>query len=250
MNGSSAIGHCIHRFDAVESTNKTAAELIRLSQAPHGTVILAHAQTEGRGQRGRRWISGKGLDLTMSVVLAPPSLRADAQFDLAKVAALAVHDTVAARSTGPVRVKWPNDVLVDRRKVAGILIECDLVGDLVRHAVVGVGLNVNSTGFEEDLAATSLHLEGGATHDLEEVLDALLSALRQRWQQWCDVPAEVAQAYAQRLWAMGRWSPMLLDGAPCELRPMDVDATGRLLVEHADGRVAAYGLDRLRFAPR
>lgn len=250
MNDASAIGHRILRWERVESTNKTAAELIGLSQAPHGTVILARIQSAGRGQRGRVWQSQPGEDLTLSVVLWPQDLRAQDQFALSKLAALAVRDTVAACVPGPVKVKWPNDVLVDRRKVAGILIECDLVGDHVGHAVVGIGLNVNSRDREEDLAATSLLLESGRPWDLEAVLQELLQAFRQRWQEWSTDPAATHRAYAAGLWAAGRWTPMLLDGEPCTLRPMEVDRIGRLLVEHEDGKVAAYGLDRLRSAPR
>jgi len=250
MDRSNAIGHRILRFDAVQSTNKTAAELVALSQATHGTVILAREQTAGRGQRGRGWVSEAGLDLTLSVVLEPAALRAEQQFALSKLAALAVHDTVSRWVVGAVRVKWPNDVLVERRKVAGILIECDLVGDRVRRAVVGVGLNVNSAGLDETLAATSLATQCGGAQDLEEVLAALLGALRERWAQWEADPVGTDRDYADRLWAAGRWAPMLLDGDLRSLRPMEVDALGRLLVEHEDGRVAAYGLDRLRFAPR
>ena len=250
MNDATAIGQQVLRLEQVESTNKTAAELIGLSQAPHGTVILARTQSAGRGQRGRAWLSQPGEDLTLSVVLWPQDLRAQDQFALSKLAALAVRDTVAACVPGPVKVKWPNDVLVDRRKVAGILIECDLVGDHVGHAVVGIGLNVNSRDREEDLAATSLLLESGRPWDLEVVLQELLAALRHRWQEWVRDPLATDNAYAACLWAAGRWSPMLLDGEPCALRPMEVDRIGRLLVEHEGGRVAAYGLDRLRFAPR
>jgi BirA family biotin operon repressor/biotin-[acetyl-CoA-carboxylase] ligase len=245
------IGGRLIELDAVESTNKTAAELIALSAASHGTVILARSQTAGRGQRGRVWQSGDGLDLTLSIVLQPAGLRAEEQFSIAKLAALAVRDTVAAFVHGAeVRVKWPNDVLVERRKVAGILIECDLVGDLVRSAVVGVGLNVNSSDFPEELAATSLLLAGGAPFDLGVVLEALLNSFRVRYAEWEAEPRALDAAYATALWARGRWAELLLDGSPVLLRPMDVDRHGRLLVEHDDGRVAGYGLDRLRFAAR
>ena len=228
----------------------TAAGLVRLSQAAHGTIVLAREQTAGRGQRGRSWSSSPGLDLTLSIVIDPRELRADGQFVLSKLAALAVHDTVRAFVPQDVRVKWPNDVLVEGRKVAGILIECDLAGDRVRHAVVGVGLNVNSTVFPEDLAATGLCLEHGRPLDLEHVLAVLSEAFRRRHEQWEQGGPGLDRDYASALWAAGRWVGMLLDGAPLRLRPQDVDPSGRLLVEHEDGRVAAYGLDRLRFAPR
>ena len=116
----SIIGQQLVELDRVESTNKTAAEMLGLSKLRHGAVILAHEQTAGRGQRGRDWYSEAGLDLTFSLVVQPPDLRADHQFVLSKLAALAVHDAVQEVVSGDVRIKWPNDILIERQKVAGI----------------------------------------------------------------------------------------------------------------------------------
>lgn len=245
-----AIGEHLIELASVESTNKTAAELIALSKAPHGTVILAHEQTAGRGQRGRTWQAAAALDLTLSIVLEPEELRAEDQFSLSKLAALALYDVVSVLLPGRVLVKWPNDILVDRRKVAGILIECDLVGERVRNAVLGIGLNVNSTDLPEELAATSLRLETGVEQDRLALLDALLDAFRKRYERWEVDRTGQDRDFTAALWSRGRWADLLLDGEAVSLRPMDVDRHGRLLVEDADGKVLAYGLDRLRFAPR
>ncbi len=244
------IGHPIITFDTLESTNKTAAELLSLSKVQHGAVILAREQTSGLGQRGRSWISKAGADLMMSVVLKPPVLRAEDQFILSKVVSLAVRD-VAERITGSdVRIKWPNDILVDRRKLAGILIKNDVVGDLVTSSVVGVGINANSSEFPEELVATSLFNETGRLMDLGELLTGVCAALNHWWGCWQEDPAGLDSHYCERLWARGRWAEVVLDGASTQARPMDVDRHGRLIVELEGGKVAAYGLDRLRFAAR
>ena len=106
------------------------------------------------------------------MVLKPGELKASGQFMLAKLAALAVYDVVAAQvkwSVGDradeVRIKWPNDVLVARRKIAGVLIRTEVQGDRVTSAVLGIGLNVNSTELEAELGATSLRLETGREQD-------------------------------------------------------------------------------------
>ncbi|MFN6116021.1 MAG: biotin--[acetyl-CoA-carboxylase] ligase [Flavobacteriales bacterium] len=246
----SVLGGPFIELATVASTNKTAAELLGLSKLRHGSVILAHEQTEGRGQRGRTWTSVAGLDLTLSIVVAPPDLRADGQFVLSKLTALAVHDTVRDHIPGDVRIKWPNDVLVERRKVAGILIQNDLAGDRVAWSIIGIGINVNSSLFDESLAATSLSLEAGGHVDLHVVLQDLLTRFKDYWDEWCGGGRAWESAYSERLWSRGRWSDMLLDGEPVLARPMDVDPLGRLVVELEDGRVGAYGLDRLRFAAR
>ena len=244
------IGVPIIAFDSLESTNKTATELLRLSKVQHGAVILAREQTVGRGQRERAWMAQPGLDLTMSVVLEPAALRAEEQFVLGKLAALAVADVARSIVAREVRIKWPNDVLVERRKLAGILIKNEVVGELVQNSIVGIGLNVNSTDLPETLMATSLLLETGRIEDLTALVKAMCTAVDRRWAQWEHAPDALAAEYIEQLWARGRWADLVLDGQPVVARPMDVDAHGRLIVEHEDGQVKAYGLDRLRFAPR
>jgi len=248
--GATIIGAQLIELPTAESTNKTAAELLRLSKLRHGAVILAHEQMAGRGQRGRSWTSGPGLDLTFSIVVRPPSLRADAQFVLAKLAALAVHDTVRGLVKGDVRIKWPNDILVDRRKLAGILIQNDLAGDQVSWSIIGIGLNVNTQDFPAELLATSLGLETGQVLDRMVLLRALCAHFERRWAAWEARIPDWEQAYSDLLWARGRWTTVDLDDAFCSVRPVDVDPQGRLIVEHEDGKVAAYGLDRLRFGVR
>lgn len=240
------IGNQLVELSSVDSTNKYAAEALRLSNLQHGAVILAHEQTGGRGQRGRSWHAAPGLDLTCSVVLRPATLRVDEQFRISQAAALAVHATVAALVQGGVRVKWPNDVLIDRAKVAGILIQNELAGERIAWTIVGIGLNVNSTDMDPAHQATSLRLAVGHAFDLRKVLSALCAALGEQWDLMEQDPALLARRYREVLWSGGRWTAAELDGNPLMVRPIDVDAAGRLIIEGEDGGVSVHGLDRLR----
>ncbi|MCB0758348.1 MAG: biotin--[acetyl-CoA-carboxylase] ligase [Flavobacteriales bacterium] len=252
MDSKPTIGHRVIRLTSVDSTNNYAATGLARQELPHGTAIMALEQTAGRGQRGREWTTAPGLDLAASVVLLPEHFPAHEQFALAKAAALAVHDVVAdalvqaRRDAAEVRIKWPNDVLIGREKVAGILIVNELKGHWLTSSIVGIGINVNSTGLPEELAATSLVQE---TRTVRE-LDGLLAQLCMRMEHWWSVlvadPDAVAGAYTDRLWARGRFATFTLDGAEFTARPLDVDAAGRLIVEDEEGRTAAYGLERLR----
>ncbi|MBK9758636.1 MAG: biotin--[acetyl-CoA-carboxylase] ligase [Flavobacteriales bacterium] len=251
------IGQEFIELDTVDSTNKYAAELLTKKKAAHGTVILAHEQTMGRGQRGRIWRTSKGLDIATSVVLVPIGLVAQEQFVLSKIAALAVHDVVAeamlvsvGRSADRVRIKWPNDVLVDRRKVAGILISNEVLGGQVISSVLGIGINVNSSDLDADFNATSLRMETGIELDRMRIVEHLC----QRLEHWLDIhatsPQPIHAKYAELLWHKGRFTDFELDGLPFSARPMDVDPEGRLMVEDENGAVKAYGLERLRFGTR
>ena len=235
----------------VDSTNKHAAELLERTEVQHGTVILADAQTEGRGRRGGVWRSMEGRDLTFSVVVLPIALPVTDQLRMAMAAALAVREAVAQEDVPHVRVKWPNDILIEERKVAGILIQNDLVGDTIHHAILGIGVNVNSTGHDEKgPPSTSIRMETGRDIDRLALLERLLNELDRRWTQVERDPPALQHDYIEQLWGRGRWLPMELDGHAVEARPIGVDRDGRLLVELNDGRVQAFGMDRLRFGPR
>lgn len=253
MEHKPAIGHRVVLLDSVDSTNNFAAKGLARHELQHGTAILAMEQTAGRGQRGRVWSTADGLDIAASIVLLPEALAAVDQFMLSRMASLAVHDVVAdaLREAGSdpaeVRIKWPNDILIGRSKVAGILIVNELKGPWLASAIIGIGLNVNSRGWPEAYRATSLVQETRTVHKLRTVLDRLCARLEHWWRLLAKEPAVLADAYASRLWALGRFTAFTLDGQPLTARPLDVDASGRLLVEQASGAVAAYSLERLRF---
>jgi BirA family transcriptional regulator, biotin operon repressor / biotin---[acetyl-CoA-carboxylase] ligase len=156
------------------STNDDAKDAAR-SGAPHGATFVAESQTKGRGRQGRAWVAGRGENLLFSVVLRIPCLPARVP-PLSLVVGLAVRDSIArVLSDELVRVKWPNDVLVGEKKIAGILIESAVAGSKVDHLVVGIGINVHARSFPADLAeiATSIALEGGRADRSELLADVL-----------------------------------------------------------------------------
>ncbi len=164
-------------MNEVDSTNDEARR--RAAQgAPTGTLVWSRAQTGARGRRGRKWESPKG-NLYCSLLLRPEKPLAEVP-QLSFVAALAVSDTVdSALPAGPrVRCKWPNDVLVEGRKVSGVLLESHAQANRLDCLVVGIGVNVNSRPADDavDTPATSM-IEHGATLTVERVLERLASRL-------------------------------------------------------------------------
>lgn len=169
------------------STNRAAAALA-LAGVPHGLVVTADAQTQGRGRLGRSWHSPAGVNLYASLVLRP-ALAVARVPQIALVTAVALCRALCAVCpTVPVGVKWPNDLWVGSRKLAGVLCEMDAEVDRVRHVVVGVGLNVNTTAAElpAELAerATSLRLEQGSVVSRPRVMAAFLNAFEPALDEW------------------------------------------------------------------
>lgn len=173
------LGNPMHLLAVTPSTNDEAHHGAKKG-APHGATWVAEEQTDGRGRRGRSWVSPRGEGLLFTVLLRvqcdPSSLP-----PLALVAGLAVRDAVAAAAPGAdVRLKWPNDVLVGGRKVSGILVEAKTVGSRVEAVLAGIGINVHTRHFPPDIAAraTSVALAAEGTpvdraHLLADVLQRL-----------------------------------------------------------------------------
>ena len=176
-------GYALIALDEAGSTNDEAKERAA-GGAPDGTVVWARVQRAGRGRRGRSWVSPPG-NLYLSVLLRP-ACEARSVAQLSFVAALAVLDLVDGSLPGRARCKWPNDVLVDGGKVAGVLLESALgPGGRVDWVVLGVGVNLAShPGLEGPIPSTSLAEAGGPTLAPEEALSPVLAALAQRRQEW------------------------------------------------------------------
>src|SRR5215472_15329192 len=166
------IGRNLYHFYDVDSTNLFAARLLEHGRkAPEGTVILAESQTAGRGRLGRSWHSEREAGLYFSLVLlpkAPPSLAP--LFTLGT--AVAMHNAVERYTGLDVDIKWPNDLLIGRRKFCGILSEIQAEVDLVKTMIIGVGLNANQEKLPQDIAgrATSLRIASGRIQSRLEIL--------------------------------------------------------------------------------
>ncbi|HJQ83232.1 MAG TPA: biotin--[acetyl-CoA-carboxylase] ligase [Candidatus Binatia bacterium] len=173
----------VHWHEEVDSTQRVARELADAG-APEGTTVIAERQTAGRGRLGRVWHSPPGLNLYCSILLRPP-LPPHAVPQVALVAGTAVAAAVAAQSTATPAIKWPNDVLVGGRKVAGILVEMDSEMERVRHVLVGIGVNLNApaAAFPRQLRAkaTSLLVATGRRVDRAAFAGRLLAELEARY---------------------------------------------------------------------
>jgi BirA family transcriptional regulator, biotin operon repressor / biotin---[acetyl-CoA-carboxylase] ligase len=223
-------------YDTVGSTNDEAKRLARTG-ATAGTVVWALQQTAGRGRRGRRWLSPAG-NLYASFVVRPecPAARAA---QLGFVAALAVGD--ALRDAMPRRAcinyKWPNDVVVDGQKIAGVLIESEAgAGGVPAFVVVGIGINLASAPSDTEIPATCVAAFAGATPGPDGMLERLAArfdAWLKRWQ--VTGFAAIRDAWLAAAASLGLPIRVRLDGTELHGRFRDIDGDGVLLLETADG---------------
>ena len=220
----------------LESTNDEACRLAS-DGAAEGTVVWAHRQRAGRGRRGRQWQSPEG-NLYFSAILrpaAPPAVAAQ----LSLVAAVAMADTLVCLLPDGTRVeqKWPNDVLVEGKKIAGILLESSgAAADRVDWVVVGCGLNITVAPDDTAFPATSMVAEGASSADRKAVLMALLDSLH-RWRGEWDTAgiAPVRKAWLARARGLGQEVTVRLPNHEFKGQFLDMDDSGALIVRLPDG---------------
>jgi BirA family biotin operon repressor/biotin-[acetyl-CoA-carboxylase] ligase len=250
--GTHDLGRELHAYEEIGSTSDRAKELAE-EGAEHGEVVIADAQTAGRGRRGREWISPARTNLYFSVVLRPelPPARAA---ELTLVASIAVCD--ALRQAGvDAGIKWPNDLLVGGKKIAGILTELAAEPERVQWVVIGVGINVNARAehFPPELRgeATSLLLERGTPAPRALLAAACLTEL----EVWIDRHAEegfapIRAAWRERAVTLGR--EVVVKEAGRELMGVaeDIDDQGALLVRDRAGVHRVLSGDVVLLRPR
>jgi BirA family biotin operon repressor/biotin-[acetyl-CoA-carboxylase] ligase len=229
-------------YEAVPSTNQLLRELARAGAA-EGTTVLAESQTAGRGRAGKAWFSPPGVNLYASVLCRPGITPAAAPV-FSFVASLALADAIRELGLHPA-IKWPNDVLVKHRKVAGTLTELSIAGDRLEHVILGVGVNVNVE--REPLRAA---LGPAAQHaiSLREALgrpverNAFAGAFLTHLDEWLityrdEGPERILQAWRDLDIVTGRRVEVRDDGAALEGRARGVAADGHLEIEDARGVV-------------
>jgi BirA family biotin operon repressor/biotin-[acetyl-CoA-carboxylase] ligase len=230
--GTRRIGRRIAVWNRVASTNDLAAAASG-SMANEGLVVLAEEQTAGRGRRGRSWVAPSGASLLMSVLIFPDGVLATPSW-LTALGAVAVADVLAEVSGRDARIKWPNDVRVDGRKIAGVLVERGA------GAVIGIGLNVNFV--EDDLpdslreTAVSLRMLSGRIEDRSELARRLIRRLDVLFEEGMSAGASpLARSWRDRLEPLGRQVVLSTRSGEVSGRLVEADLVRGLCLTLPDG---------------
>ena len=200
----------------VESTNSYAIALLKNVNLPEGTVVYTTNQTKGRGQRGNNWISGPGLNLAASYILKPTFLDVGKIFFMYVVSALAVHDLMSETlnsSQFDIKIKWPNDILVNSKKIAGILNENIISNSTANTTIIGIGININQENFNGIENATSLRLLSTVSYDIDAILRSLSSKLEKYYLQLKNKQFDtLLELYYKHFYKMGEQQSFIING--------------------------------------
>ena len=226
-------------FDTIDSTNTKAQELAEKGY-PSGTLVVADKQESGKGRRGRSWVSPSGTGIFMTLMIKPDINPNNASM-LTLVAALAVAKAITSVTGEEALIKWPNDIVVNGKKVCGILTEMNAQFDYINHIVVGIGINVHNESFPEEISqmASSLMIEaGGKRFHRAQIIAETMSYFEQYYDTFLktqDLSALVRE-YDELLVNMNKAVRVLDPKEPFEGKAMGITPKGELIVDTWESR--------------
>ncbi|MCF6242147.1 MAG: biotin--[acetyl-CoA-carboxylase] ligase [Bacteroidales bacterium] len=237
------IGSKIIYIDKTNSTNNYLKNNLE-----KGLVVYTDEQTSGRGQRTNKWESEAAKNILMSTALFHESLKAENQFFLSKAISLAVYDFLSEYIID-VKIKWPNDIYIYGKKIAGILIENNLRGANIYSSVVGIGININQVHFPAYLPnPTSLSSITGKTYEPKKLLNELIKNLNIRYHQLEKKQyKKLSASYFQHLYRFKIESEFLIDKIKVKAKIIDIEDDGKLVLQYANNSIKSYAFKEIEF---
>ena len=232
-----SFGHPLYFFKTIASTNDYARELAA-RDSPEGTLVISEEQTAGRGRMGNSWISPPGTGIWISLILRPPLPPSQGPL-ITPMTAVAVAGAIRKVTGLSAGIKWPNDIIINNRKAAGILIESSAGERSIKHLIVGIGINVNTEVFPEEIreSATSLSICSGKKISRMEIL---ISVIRQLERLYSIVipggkPRIILERYRSWSVTLGKMITADRAGGKITARALDITPNGGLLVRDQTG---------------
>lgn len=235
-------------LNEVESTNNYANHLILSKEAEEGTVVLAHYQKKGKGQLGNHWESEAKKNLLTSIILFPNFLPAEKQFLISKIVSLALYDFLKKRIQD-ISIKWPNDLYVGNKKIAGILIENGVKGRKLFTSVIGIGLNLNQEIFISDAPnPVSLKQLTGEVYDIELVVNEIVEFVF-KWYEKLKTNKidQINSFYFHNLFRKETWNKFKKDNIEFEARITGIGEFGQLQLEEKNGNISEFMFKEVEF---
>lgn len=240
------IGNNCILVESCDSTNTFLSEMIANTNLPEGTVVATNRQLRGKGQRGSVWESEDFLNCTLSILLKPNFLHIGEQFFLNMTISNAVRNSIQYFLSTKVLVKWPNDILVEDKKICGMLIENQIVGSSINQSVIGIGINVNQNNFRFS-NATSIKNEIHKEVDLEYFKKTLFENIEREYLVLRSLDFEtIKNSYVKNLFKFQIDSKFIIDDKEVEGRIVGVATSGQLIV-CIDNKLETFDFKQIKF---
>ena len=231
------------KLDAIDSTNDYLKNLVRSESLENYIVVTAQNQTNGKGQRGATWSSERGKNIIMSMLIKDFIDGGTTIFDLNIATSLAVIDALTTLEIPNLKIKWPNDIMSDAKKIGGILIENNFKSDSRVESIVGIGLNVNQVQFENLPQASSLAIISGLNFDKEMVLNQIVQEIIKYTSTWSVNQQLFREKYINLLFKKGELTEFqTADRIAFKGTITGITSTGRLEIENESGAIQRFDI--------
>ena len=247
------VGQNLVVVNQLDSTNTFLKDMLSNSKpVPEGTVIMADAQTAGRGQHQNKWHSQPGKNLTFSILLKPSFLSVLSQFDLVRAVSLGVINGLKALPARSLKIKWPNDIYFNDKKLGGILIENMVQGGMIRNSIIGIGLNINQEHFPPEVPnPVSVKQILQTDCDLKALLAEICSSIEACYLQLkAGKTALVRKSYLERLYWYNIPGTYKVKDLTFTGVITGVKTNGLLVVENGKDGVSEYDIKEIEFLNR
>ena len=246
------VGQTFIDLDETHSTNSYATNLLKQTSVAEGTLVFTKNQTKGRGQLGNTWQAEEGKNITFSLILHPIFLTVDKQFYLSKITSLAVFGMLTEflnLSLYDIKIKWPNDILVNNGKIAGILIENILRGSFLQSSVIGVGININQLNFVDiHKQTTSLALLLKKEFNVKQSLSLFCKHFEAFYLMLKQGNFDkITQAYLQQLYKFNQWANYQASNKTFSAKITGIEENGLLLLVTKQNEVLKYNFKEIVF---
>lgn len=241
-------GRKLVRLEETASTNRYLNELIQQEAIPEGTVVTADYQASGQGLGGTTWFSEPGSNLLMSVIFKPDFLPVKKIYVVSKAIALAIKDFLAEEGI-QAKIKWPNDIYVEGKKICGVLIENSLRGSVVLQSICGIGLNINQHVFPKEIPnPVSMKMITGITYSVDACRSKLCRQLEKRYLQ---IKAQnfnlINNDYLKSLHLFYEMEMFEASSEKFSARIIDVEDEGRLVIKKENGTIHRFAFKEIKF---
>jgi BirA family biotin operon repressor/biotin-[acetyl-CoA-carboxylase] ligase len=235
-------------FERLDSTNEYMQKICGDKNLSEGTVVWTNFQTHGKGHDKNTWESDEGKNMLMSILLKPKAFDATDQFQISRVISLSLIDLVK-KYCNQVTIKWPNDILVGKKKIAGILIENTILGNKINESVAGIGLNINQVTFSVFIPnPTSLKLEAGCQFDILNLLNDLIHYIENWYTHLYNREYQkLERSYEDVLFGFGEVLDFVENDSPFSAKIVGVAPGGQLKLEMPGGEIRKFGFKEVEY---
>ncbi len=226
------------------STNDFLTQLTKKSNLCEGSYVITDFQSKGRGQRNNKWESQKGENLLFSILIKP-NISLKNQFKLHVIVSLSIQNTLKKIGLEKVKIKWPNDIYINDKKISGILIENQIFKNVIKKSIIGIGININQIKFN-DPKATSVFNEMNIKFDISDILKQLIDSIENDFQDIHKDMDELITLYKRELYKFDRNQNFIYKNEKLKGRIIDVNKDGRIIID-VNKKKEIYDFGAIRF---